>query len=55
MLLGGVAVVAVGLARAIHARSWASTLVSFAGLCLFICGLACGYLASQVSYAASCD
>lgn len=55
MFYVGVAVVVVGLVRAIRSRSWASTLVSFSGLCLLVCCAACGYLAIQVSYAGMCD
>ena len=55
MLAAAVAVVVVGLVRAIRSRSWASLLVSFAGLCLLTCGAACLILAVDVSYAASCD
>jgi hypothetical protein len=55
MLVGGVAVFVVGLARAVASRSLASAWVSFAGVCLFVCGLACWFLAVQVSYAAMCD
>jgi hypothetical protein len=55
MLLAGVSVFVVGLVRAISSRSWASTLVSFAGVCLFVCGVACANLSLQVAYAAACD
>lgn len=55
MWLGAVIVFALGLVRAIDSRSWASTLVCFAGVCLFVCGVACANLAVQVSYAAACD
>jgi hypothetical protein len=55
MWAAGVAVVVVGLVRSIRSRSWPSMLVSFAGVCLFVCGVACANLAIQVSYAASCD
>jgi hypothetical protein len=55
MLVGGVVVVVVGLGRAVKSQSWACAWVSFAGVCLFICGVSCWFLAVQVSYAASCD
>jgi hypothetical protein len=55
MLLAGVVVVVVGVVRAIRSRSGASMLVSFAGVCLFVCGVASTNLAINVSYAAMCD
>jgi hypothetical protein len=55
MVFAAPVVVVVGLVRAIRSRSWASLTVSVAGLCLFACGAACGYLAVQVYYAGYCD
>ena len=55
MLVAGVTVAVMGLVRAVRSNSWASMLVSFAGVCLVVCGVACTNLAIQVSYAAMCD